>query len=249
MSTVDKSRKPTEPSITDEDGFPWLENGEEMDQKTFHERYLRTPEGFKAELIGGVVYVMASPSRNRHGRSDARVGGWLFLYSAMTQGTEVQLNTTTILGEKSEPQPDAALFILEECGGQSHDGVDEDDYTYGAPELLVEVAFSTRSIDLGKKFRAYEKAGVREYLVIELRKKSIQWFERSEGSFRPLPPTQGIHRSKVFPGLWLDGEALLKNDKAAILATVRKGIETPEHAAFVAELQRRKATSKPALPA
>ena len=37
-----------------------------MDQKTFHALYLQTPEGFKAELIGGIVYV-ASPVSLRHG--------------------------------------------------------------------------------------------------------------------------------------------------------------------------------------
>jgi hypothetical protein len=35
----------------------------------------------------------------------------------------------------------------------------------------------------------------------------------------------------VFPGLWLDGEAMLRGDRPRVLAT-------PEHAAFVAKLAR-----------
>ena len=97
-----------EKSLLDPDGFPWLENGERMDQKTFHERYEKTPPGFRAELIGGVVYVMSSPLRIRHGRSDVALSSLLYIYSASTPGTEVQANTTTILGEESEPQPDSA---------------------------------------------------------------------------------------------------------------------------------------------
>ena len=133
-------------------------------------------EGFKAELIGGIVYVMPSPPRIRHGRSDATLAGWLFIYSAATPGTESQNNTTTILGDDSELQPDSALLIRSEYGGQSRDGEGEDDYTYGAPELIVETALSSRSIDLNAKFRDYERAGVREYIVYDLRGKVVRWF-------------------------------------------------------------------------
>lgn len=50
---------PKEKSLLDPEGLPWLENGERLDQKTFHERYLQTPKGFQAELIGGIVHVVA----------------------------------------------------------------------------------------------------------------------------------------------------------------------------------------------
>lgn len=239
MATIDKSDTA---SLYDEEGFPWLENGDRMDQKTFHERYLKTPEGFKAELIGGIVYIMTSPLKNRHGRSDAKATAWLVLYSAATSGTEVQNNTTTILGDESEPQPDSALFILAEYGGQTHDGEGEDDYTYGAPELIVESAFSSHSIDLGEKFRDYERAGVREYIVLNLKKKLVSWFELRGGRFEPLlADPDALFRSRVFPGLWLDPAALFRNDKPALIAALGRGLASPEHAAFVAELERRRA--------
>src|SRR5205809_7096269 len=64
-----------------------LENGSTMDQKTFHALYLKTPEGFKAELIGGTVYVMSSPVSLLHGKPHARVVYWLALYSDRTSGS------------------------------------------------------------------------------------------------------------------------------------------------------------------
>jgi Uma2 family endonuclease len=185
-------------SLFDPDGFPWLENGERMDQKTFHERYEQTPPGFRAELIGGVVFE-SSPPKIRHGRSDHMISGWLFSYSLATPGTEGQNNTTTILGEESEPQPDSALLILESYGGQSRDG--EDDYTHGAPELIVEVALSTRSIDLNDKLRDYEKGEAREYLVLDLRNRAVRWFENQGGRFVPIGPDEdGLYRSGASPG-------------------------------------------------
>ncbi len=44
-----------------------LQNGDRMTQQEFHRLYEQTPEGFKAELIGGIVYV-ASPLYPAHGK-------------------------------------------------------------------------------------------------------------------------------------------------------------------------------------
>ncbi len=182
---------------------------------------------------------MASPLKFRHARGDFSLIGWLYVYSAATPGTVGQSNATTILGDRSEPQPDSALLILPEYGGQTRDGADE--YTHGAPELVVEVAWSSRSIDLSAKLRDYEQAGVREYLVRDLRSKTLHWFERRDGRLVPLAPdSDGIYRSRIFPGLWLDQAALLSGNDAAVVATLQRGLASPEHAAFSAELQRRR---------
>jgi hypothetical protein len=53
----------------------------------------------------------------------------------------------------------------------------------------------------------------------------------------PLP-RDGIFRSRVFPGLWLDAEALLGNDRRRVLEVLAQGLATPEHAAFVARLEK-----------
>ena len=119
--------------------------GERLDQKTFHERYKAMPPGVRAELIGGVVY-MPSPLKSRHGRSHQRMNIWLGLYHLATAGTDILDNATSILSESSEPQPDAALGILPECGGQTHD--DDEGYPTGAPELIMEVALSSAAYDL-----------------------------------------------------------------------------------------------------
>src|SRR6185312_4663928 len=101
MATAERPKsQPPRPGLVDPDGLPWLENGERMDQKTFHARYLRTPDGFKAELIGGVVYVKSSPVSIRHGRYDADARLWIGSYCAATPGTVAQNSATAILGEE-----------------------------------------------------------------------------------------------------------------------------------------------------
>ena len=59
-----------------------------------------------------------------------------------------------------------------------------------------------------------------------------------------LAPADGIFRSVVFPGLWLDAAALLAGDRAKLLAVLQQGLQSPEHAAFVEELARRRAAGQ-----
>lgn len=239
MATVD--RPSPHSGLLDPEGVPWLENGERMDAAQFLRRYEHTQEHFHAELVEGIVYVVSSPLRNRHGRSSSHLGGRLFLYSASTPGSEAQDNTTTVLGDQSVPQPDSALLIRAEYGGQTHDGSGDDDYTYGAPELVVEVAYSTRSIDLHGKLRDYERAGVREYLVFDLLRNALHAFGLRVGRFEPVAiDPDGVFHSPVFPGLWLDGSALFAGDKPGLIATLNRGLATAEHAAFVEGLERRR---------
>jgi Uma2 family endonuclease len=227
----------------DDDAIPLLEPGDHLDQATFHARYTAMPEDVKAELIGGVVYVPAA-LRRAHGRSSGLLVRWLGAYEDDTPGVELYDNTTTIMGDESEPQPDACLIVQPECGGQMR--VTEDDYLQGAPELVGEVASSTEAYDLHSKKRDYERAGVREYLVVALRQRRVFWFVNHQGKFEErAPDAEGIYRSGVFPGLWLDSEALIQLNGRRLLEVLRQGLATPGHAAFVAQLAARSVAKDP----
>jgi Uma2 family endonuclease len=218
---------------------PPLENGDHLDQKTFHERYEAMPPHVRAELIGGIVF-MSSPLKRKHGRSGGRLIQWLLAYEDSTAGTEALENATQILGSESEVQPDGCLFILPEFGGQVWEN--ERGYLNGAPEWVGEVSDSTESIDLSRKKQDYEKAGVREYMVAALRTGQVFWFVRRRGKFKKHSAgADGIFRSEVFPGLWLDPAAFLKADGKRILAVLRQGLASPEHSAFTAKLAAKKA--------
>ena len=214
-----------------------LENGDCLDQKKFHERYESMAEDVRAELIGGIVY-MASPQKLPHSKTAGLVGRWLNEYEEDTPGTESLPGVTSILGPDSEPEPDHCLFILPECDGQTR--INKKGYLVGAPELIVETASTTESRDLHQKKDDYEKAGVREYVVVALRSKKVFWFLAHDGKFRTLKPgPDGIFRSKVFPGLWLNPSALLDGNRSKLLATARQGLGSDEHRAFAARLAAR----------
>lgn len=210
-----------------------LVNGERMKQPEFHRRYEASDEDDKWELIGGIVY-MASPLRRRHSGYDDEIGYLLGTYRRQTPGTEVLHNATTILDDESEPQPDLGLRILPEYGGQSR--TTPDDYFEGAPELVVEIAHSRRDLAMHGKRDDYQRTGVIEYLVVCMEEQEVHWFHFPSGeSIRPN--RQGISRSRVFPGLWLDVAALLRLDSAQLMGALQQGLASRAHAAFVKRLQ------------
>ena len=214
---------------------PALENGDRLTRCEFERRYAARPDIKKAELIEGIVY-MPSPVRlTGHAKPHSAIQGVLLVYAAYTPGVSVADNATVRLDLDNEPQPDVLLWIDEEAGGQSR--VSDDDYLEGAPELVVEVAASSASIDLHAKRNVYRRSGVQEYIVWRTQEKRIDWFELSDGEYRPLPRDRaGIFQSRTFPGLRLAAGALLEGNPAGALAELDKGLQSPEHRQFVARL-------------
>ncbi len=207
-------------------------NGERMSQPEFHRRYEACRNGEKWELIGGIVY-MASPSKHRHSAYDDEIGYLLGTYRRATPGIGVTHNASTILGGESEPQPDLAMRILPDYGGQSR--ITADDYIEGAPELVVEIAHSRRALAMHTKREDYQRSGVIEYLVLLVEEQEVRWFHFPDDEIRPN--REGISRSRVFPGLWLDVEALLRRDSDQLMEVLQQGLASRPHASFVRRLQ------------
>lgn len=226
--------------VASNEGLPPLEAGDHLDQGTFHERYLAMPEGFRAELIEGMV-IVPSPVRIPHGQTHSAFQALLYAYKIATPGTNVVDNTTAILSDESEPQPDGSLYVRPECGGQVRI---VDGYLVGSPELVGEISSSSEAYDLHGKYRDYERSGVLEYVVVLLREQAVRWFALREGQFEPLAAdAAGIFRSLVFPGLWVDSHALFRDDGATLMATLQQGLQSQEHAAFARKLQDQRTSS------
>jgi hypothetical protein len=163
---------------------------------------------------------------------------WLGTYSVATPRVEAGSNCTTPLSPDDVPQPDGLLRVLRECGGQTH--LDAKGYLVGSPEIVVEVAASSASLDVQEKLACYRRAGVREYLVWRTEDEAVDWWAREEDEYRPLPVgADGLLRSRTFPGLWLNPQALVAQDGKKVLAVLGEGLASADHETFVADLERR----------
>ncbi len=213
-----------------------LHNGDRMSRIEFHRLYRQLPEDVEAELIGGVVF-MAAAMRRKHGTNHLPLGTLFFAYESHTPGTESGDNTTILLGDEGEPQPDLLLRVLPEYGGQS--ATTPDDWLEGPPELVAEIAHSSRSIDLHSKRNDYARYGVREYLVLSLEEPKLYWFDLTKQELLQ-PDSDGIIRLRTFPGLWIHEAALLAKNFQQLMSTLELGLATQQHADFVARLQAAK---------
>lgn len=213
---------------------PPLRAGDMLTRAEFLRRWKQHPEIKYAELIGGIVY-MPSPLTRKHGVTDNSAALWLATYRSYTPGTESGTNATTLMEGDAAPQPDEYLRILPECGGQS---TNEGEYVGGSPELVSETCVSSASYDLNQKLDLFEEMGVLEVVAFLMHEQEVRWHCLGANGYERMTPIKGTWKSKVFPGLWLDGNAMLANDGAKILATLNKGLRSAEHAAFVKKLAR-----------
>lgn len=219
-----------------------LEAGDRLGAAEFMRRYEAMPHIKKGELIEGVVH-MPSPVRIvQHAAPDGLIQTWLGSYAAHTPGVQCAANATVLFDRDNVPQPDALLRVLRECGGNAE--VNPNGYLEGAPELVVEIAASSASIDLHDKLRAYRRNGVKEYLVWRTVDGAFDWLLLRENDYEPNEPDhEGILHSAVFPGLALKLEAVLEQDAAAVLSALAASMARPEHGEFVRQLAERRSAA------
>lgn len=147
------------------------------------------------ELIGGVAYNMSPAPRPHH----QIIAGTIFhdLYDYLDgkpcqpfiSPVDVYLPDASAENEETVVQPD--VFVV--CDPEKI----KDDGIHGAPDYIVEVlSDSTAYKDLTIKKQAYERAGVREYWIIN-------------------PDTGSIFISLLDQDRYLPMQEILKGDRAA----------------------------------
>jgi Uma2 family endonuclease len=209
---------------------PPLENGDHLNRAEFMRRYEAMPEGIRAELIGGIVFMAAALRHRQHGGPHGKLGRWLGHYIDSTPGLDGGLNATTGLDEDNAVEPDLYLLIPKEAGGRCT--ITEDGYLEGPPALVAEISASSTSIDLNRKFKTYRESGVSEYIVWRVQQRTVDWFVLEQGDYRPLANSDGIFRSRICPGLWLDPAALIRRKMRRVIEVLDQGMATAEYRAF-----------------
>ena len=194
---------------TEFDRIPPLTAGDRLTLEEFEWRSEVHPDIKKAELIEGMVFLEMSVGP-AHGEVHQLVMASLGVYQA--RHPEVQgLDNTTLRLDRDEVRPDTILRRHE--GGRSLRSERRID---GPPELVVEVAASSVTCDSHFKRRLYERSGVKEYLLLQLYERNVEWWSLNRDRFESITPIGSIYESEVFPGLRLDAGALWSGDMAAL---------------------------------
>ena len=144
--------------------------------KTFTTDYLdELPEEIRAEVIDGQIFYMAAPYvihqklvSELHFVSKKHVKDQDGACEVLVSPVGVRLNSD----KRTEVQPD----IIVVCDKEKL----KPEACYGAPDLIIEIASkSTQSRDYGMKMLKYRTAGVKEYWIVDPKKRTVMvyWFE------------------------------------------------------------------------
>ncbi len=139
--------------------------------------FLQLPElNQPTELIDGEV-IMAPAPRDSHQNTVFKAAKYV---ESTAPSGEIRVSPIDVyLDDTNVVQPDV-MWI----GTESSCMLVDDAYWRGAPDLVVEVLSpSTALRDKGKKFRLYEKYGVREYWMVEPIARYVEVWYLNEGRF------------------------------------------------------------------
>jgi Uma2 family endonuclease len=167
---------------------------------TFEDFCWIVPDGQKADLINGVIY-MASPDNI----AADDLFGWLrsvvSIYSRRKDlGRVVGSRVAFRLGDRNGPEPDVG-FVRKERKADI-----KGTYVLGPPDAAFEIV-SPDSIerDYVTKRTQYEAARVKEYWIIDPLKQKVTLLRLdASGKFREVRSQKGRLHSRVIDGFWLE---------------------------------------------
>jgi len=174
---------------------------EVAERMTSEEFFRYAPEDRKAELIDGVM-IMHSPPLVIHERLFRFLFTLLSTYVDNHDLGEVLGSRTPVKLEVDQTYEPDILFVSKERAS-----IVQDKGIFGAPDLVIEIlSAGTVHYDREPKFRAYERAGVRElWLIDPYGPAGTEFYQLQDTRFVPvMPDGEGILRSIAMPGFWID---------------------------------------------
>ena len=157
------------------------------------------PDSGMAEWVDGEAFLMAPPATNHQ-----LIAG--FLYRCVNSYVELKTLGVVFVAPvqmrlpRSGREPDV-LFVAE----KNRDRI-EGLFINGPADLVIEVISpDSRKRDRVEKFREYEQAGVREYWIVDGKKKEAAFYGLgADRAYHALPVDKNnVFHSQVLAGLWL----------------------------------------------
>ena len=155
-------------------------------------------DGNRYEVIDGELHVTPAPSLG-HQTAASTLLAYLWNYVRPRRlGQVVTAPVGVVLEEETGVQPDLVYVSRERSNIIVERGVE------GAPDLVVEVLSpGTQSRDRGIKMRAYAKAGIAHYWMLDHRARTLEAYELGEQGYGPAQVygPGSTFRPALFPGL------------------------------------------------
>ncbi len=135
----------------------------------------------------GWMRIETMPIGFAHGKDNSILASLVNLYGTLKNIPYIAFTNSSFqkIGER-ECQPDLAFYVGSELPiiPRSNSPVNLD--VHPAPTLVIEIAATTLSDDLGQKRLLYERLGVREYWVVDVELAVVTAFEVQNGGSRQI---------------------------------------------------------------
>lgn len=168
----------------------------QLDSYTIEDIY-HLPDGQRAELIDGKLYMMATPTTT-HQRLVMLLSNRIFNYIQSNKGDCEVLPApfAVFLNANLEIYLEPDISVICDKKKLTEEGCK------GAPDWIIEiVSSSSRSMDYNKKLFKYRTAGVREYWIVDPMKQLIMVYHFEHDTFE-----QYSFSDKVKVGIYEDFE-------------------------------------------
>lgn len=151
------------------------------------------PKGTRAEVLNNVLYMSPSPFYE-HQQLVTLLTGKLWNYiDAVKSGVLIVAPFDVYLEEQmSAVQPDI-IFI----STKNKKILKEDGYAHGAPDLIIEILSKDENRDRVLKKEVYEKAGVKEYFIVDAKTKMVECYTLKNKKYQEVYSRKRYFRSNL----------------------------------------------------
>jgi Uma2 family endonuclease len=159
--------------------------------------YDRLPDQPRHELVFGRLYVTPS-SFPPHQVVSEMLGQLLGRFANAADGLLLRAPLDIVLANHSVVQPDFIYFSAARVPSLSK-------RIEAAPDLVVEILSpGTARFDRTKKRNLYAFSGVKEYWLVDQKRRQIEFLINEAGSFVAAAPVRSRYRSRATPEIVLD---------------------------------------------
>lgn len=156
----------------------------------------RQLENAKSYYYKGQLRIEMTPQGYDHSYDNSLIGYSVQLFGGINGiPMSAVTNCTFRRGNEAEAQPDLAFYIGENAEIIPPNTTIVDLNVYPPPDLVIEIAKTSLSDDIGGKRMLYEQLGVREYWVVNVVRALLIAFAIADGGSRQ------ITQSQVLPNL------------------------------------------------
>lgn len=122
-------------------------------------------ENDEIELLNGLI-INKMPKGTKHSAATDRIAR--FFYRTFGEKAVIRNQNPIWLDDLSEPEPDIVLAVPDEDFYETKHPVPDEIY------LILEVSDSTLSLDRNAKSLAYARAGIQQYLLLNVNEKTLE---------------------------------------------------------------------------